>query len=124
MADHLVQSNLAGHDSHGVIRTKAYVEWLRDGKMHAGRTLEVVLDSGALAVVDGQMGPASGLAGRRWNWPSGNAAECARFIDFVKSCPPVDENGEVLTPGELEDRNRAQRSREGIELDDTTWAQI
>jgi uncharacterized oxidoreductase len=51
-------------------------------------------------------------------------AECARFIDFVKSCPPVEENGEVLTPGELEDRNRAQRSREGIELDDTTWAQI
>jgi uncharacterized oxidoreductase len=77
VADHLVQSNLAGHDSHGVIRTKAYVEWLRDGKMHAGRTLEVVLDSGALAVVDGQMGPASGLAGRRWNWPSGNAARRA-----------------------------------------------
>jgi uncharacterized oxidoreductase len=296
VADHLVQSNLAGHDSHGVIRTKAYVEWLRDGKMHAGRTLEVVLDSGALAVVDGRMGTgqwigrqtmelaiwkcrAEGVAlvalrnvghiGRIGHWaemavaagfvsvhfvnttgagmltvPFGGRerrlsinpltfgipvaggrpvildiatavtaegklqvarnqgvkvpdgwimdakdfygppwgailpfggykgyglcliteilsgaltggecsqfgkdrleqnmlsilidpvklgtaetfdAECARFIDFVKSCPPAEENGEVLTPGELEDRNREQRTREGIELDETTWAQI
>ena len=51
-------------------------------------------------------------------------AECRRFIDFVKSCPPAEENGEVLTPGELEDRHREQRTREGIELDETTWAQI
>ena len=304
VADHLVQSNLAGHDSHGVIRTKAYVEWLRDGKMHAGCTLEVVLDSGALAVVDGQMGTGQwmgrqtmelaigkcaeqgtaivalrnvGHIGRIGHWAemavaagfvsihfvnttgsgmltvpfggrerrlsinpltfgipvaggrpvildiatavtaegklqvarnqgvmvpdgwimdaegrptndpadfygppwgailpfggykgyglcliteilsgaltggecsqfgkdrleqnmlsilidpvklgTGEAfdAECGRFIEFVKSCPPAEENGEVLTPGELEDRHREQRAREGIELDDTTWAQI
>lgn len=304
VADHLVQSNLAGHDSHGVIRTKAYVEWMRDGKMHAGRTLEVVLNSGALAVVDGQMGIGqwvglqamelaiakclaegtavvalrnAGHIGRIGHWAEmataagfvavhfvnttgsgmftvpfggrerrlsinpltfgipvadgrpvildiatavtaegklqvarnkgvtvpdgwimdaeGNPtndpkefygppfgailpfggykgyglclvteilsgaltggecsqfgkdrleqnmltmlidpvklgtseafdAECSRFLDFVKTCPPAEENGEVLTPGELEDRNRAQRIAEGIELDDTTWSQI
>ena len=304
VADHLVQANLAGHDSHGVIRTKAYVEWLRDGKMHVGRTLEVVLDSGALAVVDGQMGIGqwvglqamelaiakcreqgtavvalrnAGHVGRIGHWaemaaaegmvavqfvnttgsgmftvpfggrerrlsinpltfgiPVANGrpvildiatavtaegklqvarnkgatvpdgwivdaegkptndpnefygppfgailpfggykgyglclvteilsgaltggecsqfgkkrleqnmltllidpgklgtaesfeAECSRFLEFVKSSPPAEEGGEVLTPGELEDRNRAERTRDSIELDETTWGQI
>ncbi|HVL71788.1 MAG TPA: malate/lactate/ureidoglycolate dehydrogenase [Beijerinckiaceae bacterium] len=53
---YLVRSNLAGHDSHGVIRVPRYVSWLREGQLAADRTLEVVSDSGALAVVDGQYG--------------------------------------------------------------------
>ncbi|HAY79883.1 MAG TPA: malate dehydrogenase, partial [Planctomycetaceae bacterium] len=31
VGDHLVEANLAGHDSHGVIRTPIYIEWLRAG---------------------------------------------------------------------------------------------
>jgi uncharacterized oxidoreductase len=31
IADHLVDSNLAGHDSHGVIRVRKYIEWARAG---------------------------------------------------------------------------------------------
>ncbi len=51
-------------------------------------------------------------------------AEIARFIDYVKSSKKVTPAGEILMPGELESRNRAMRSRDGIELDDTTWNQI
>src|SRR3954454_4264357 len=56
IAAHLVEANLVGHDSHGVIRVASYVQWLRDGKVLAGRTLQVAFENEALAVVDGQFG--------------------------------------------------------------------
>src|SRR5262245_19497961 len=56
IAAHLVEANLVGHDSHGVIRVPSYVQWLRTGKVLAERTLQVVCENEALAVVDGQFG--------------------------------------------------------------------
>lgn len=53
---HLVGANLAGHDSHGVIRTPRYVQWLREGKVLAGQSLTVVTESATHAVVDGNRG--------------------------------------------------------------------
>ena len=53
---HLVGANLAGHDSHGVIRAPRYVQWLREGKVLAGRSLTVVTESATHAVVDGNKG--------------------------------------------------------------------
>src|ERR1700728_4161681 len=56
IAHYLVESNLVGHDSHGVIRVKFYIDWLRAGKVLANRSLAVVFENDALAVVDGQFG--------------------------------------------------------------------
>jgi hydroxycarboxylate dehydrogenase B len=56
VALHLVEANLVGHDSHGVIRVPSYVQWLRTGKVLAGRTLRVVFENEVLAVVDGEFG--------------------------------------------------------------------
>jgi uncharacterized oxidoreductase len=56
--------------------------------------------------------------------PDAFSHEAARFIAHVKDCPTVEPGGEILVPGEPEQRTRAQRLREGIELDDTTWGQI
>lgn len=56
IAAHLVEANLAGHDSHGVIRTTPYLQWLRDGKVLADRTIQVVFENDSIAVVDGQSG--------------------------------------------------------------------
>jgi uncharacterized oxidoreductase len=56
IAAHLVEANLVGHDSHGVIRVPSYVRWLREGKVVAGRTIQVVFENEAIAVVDGQFG--------------------------------------------------------------------
>jgi hydroxycarboxylate dehydrogenase B len=53
---YLVSSNLAGHDSHGVIRTPRYVLWLREGKVLAGRGLTIVSDGPTFATVDGNWG--------------------------------------------------------------------
>ena len=33
VSSHLIGANLRGHDSHGVIRTPRYVEWVEEGKM-------------------------------------------------------------------------------------------
>jgi hydroxycarboxylate dehydrogenase B len=56
IAAHLVEANLVGHDSHGVIRVASYVQWLRDGKVAADQTVEVVFENDVIAVVDGQCG--------------------------------------------------------------------
>ncbi len=56
IAAHLVEANLVGHDSHGVIRIKSYVEWLRAGKVLANQSLQMVFENESIAVVDGQFG--------------------------------------------------------------------
>lgn len=56
IAHHLLSANLAGHDSHGVIRAPRYVQWLAEGKVRAGQTLTVVVESATHAVVDGNKG--------------------------------------------------------------------
>lgn len=55
-AHHLVSANLAGHDSHGVIRVPRYVQWLREGLVRAGRAPTIVTESATHAVVDGNLG--------------------------------------------------------------------
>ena len=52
------------------------------------------------------------------------AAEINRFIAWVKSSEKVTEDGEILMPGEIEERTKTQRLRDGIDIDDTTWSQI
>ena len=53
---YLVEANLTGHDSHGVIRVPRYVHWLDTGAVHAGRSVKTVVDTGPLAVLDGDHG--------------------------------------------------------------------
>jgi uncharacterized oxidoreductase len=56
IARHLVEANLVGHDSHGVIRVPAYIDWLRKGLVLANRSAQVVFENDVVAVVDGQFG--------------------------------------------------------------------
>jgi hydroxycarboxylate dehydrogenase B len=53
---HLVESNLVGHDSHGVIRIGKYVDWVRAGQVVANRHIEIASDHGASVLVDGSFG--------------------------------------------------------------------
>ena len=56
VGDHLVDANLAGHDSHGVIRVAKYLDWHARGMVLANRHATVVRESDATAVVDGGFG--------------------------------------------------------------------
>ena len=50
--------------------------------------------------------------------------DVARYIAYFKSARPAAGCGEVLTPGEPEERTRQQRLAEGVPLSDDTWASI
>ncbi|MGA1287244.1 MAG: malate/lactate/ureidoglycolate dehydrogenase [Rubrivivax sp.] len=56
VADHLVDANLRGHDSHGSIRAAKYIGWVEAGQLLPNRHADVVSDRGALMVVDGGFG--------------------------------------------------------------------
>ena len=56
VADHLVEANLRGHDSHGSIRASKYVAWVEAGQLLPNRHADVITDRGALLVVDGGFG--------------------------------------------------------------------
>ena len=53
MAHHLLSANLTGHDSHGVIRTPRYIQWLKEGKVKAGQGITVVHETPTHATIDG-----------------------------------------------------------------------
>lgn len=56
IAENLVGANLAGHDSHGVVRVPRYLLAEKSGQMHFGKSVETVLDGEAFTLLDGQMG--------------------------------------------------------------------
>lgn len=62
IADHLVDANLAGHDSHGINNLPMYVEAIRTGRMKLGRRLRLVRDMGAVLLFDGGSGVGQVLA--------------------------------------------------------------
>lgn len=52
----LVGANLAGHDSHGVVRIPRYLEWKETGAFLADQSIEIVRETPVIAVVDGNYG--------------------------------------------------------------------
>ncbi|MSQ42042.1 MAG: Ldh family oxidoreductase [Dehalococcoidia bacterium] len=53
VAAHLVEANLKGHDSHGVVRAPAYLQSLASGLTTAGAPVRVERESATTALVDG-----------------------------------------------------------------------
>jgi uncharacterized oxidoreductase len=56
IATHLAGSNLAGHESHGVIRVPLYLGWQESGVVVAGQRGRIAKDSGAVVLIDGGFG--------------------------------------------------------------------
>ena len=52
----LTGANLRGHDSHGVLRTRRYLEGMEAGKVLPGRRIQVERETDVIAVVDGGYG--------------------------------------------------------------------
>jgi LDH2 family malate/lactate/ureidoglycolate dehydrogenase len=62
VADTLVQADLWGHQSHGVLRLGWYLERLRQGSMRAVTEPVTLVDAGGIAVIDGGDGVGQVLA--------------------------------------------------------------
>ncbi|WAL81231.1 Ldh family oxidoreductase [Pandoraea sp. XJJ-1] len=56
LADSLVVAELWGHSSHGMLRLPWYADRLRSGVMTARTQSEIVMDGGAVSIVDGRHG--------------------------------------------------------------------
>jgi uncharacterized oxidoreductase len=56
VADHLVDANLVGHDSHGVQLIKRYIEHIQKDLCRPGTQAACVADSGAILQFDGRRG--------------------------------------------------------------------
>ncbi len=77
VADHLVQANLAGHDSHGVGMVPAYVRHWEAGLVVPNTRAKLVKDDGAILMFDGVRGYGRAWPARRWRPPSPAAARPA-----------------------------------------------
>ena len=63
VADHLVEANLMGHDSHGVGLLPTYVRHAGQGYVSPNTSAECVQDDGAVLVFDGRQGYGRRVAG-------------------------------------------------------------
>ena len=63
VADHLVQANLAGHDSHGVGMVPSYVRHVKAGLVVPNTRAKIVKDDGPILMFDGLRGYGRCVAG-------------------------------------------------------------
>ena len=58
VAEHLVEANLKGHDSHGVGMIPRYAEAVAEGGLAVNQHVKIVMDTGPLLTLDGLTGGA------------------------------------------------------------------
>lgn len=56
IAHNLVEANLSGHDSHGVVRVPRYLRDMRRGHVKFGQQVEAVIDGDAFTLLEGHFG--------------------------------------------------------------------
>ncbi len=56
VAEHLVQANVVGHDSHGVLRIPEYLAWMEAGDVVPGQHITIMHETAVLAVMEGGWG--------------------------------------------------------------------
>jgi uncharacterized oxidoreductase len=93
VSDALVNANLAGHDSHGVIRTPIYVHWLNEGKVRANQRLAVVFENDTVAVADGQMGLGQSIAEQAMTLGIQKTKKSGVAIIAIRNCGHVGRVG-------------------------------
>ena len=93
VADHLVQANLAGHDSHGIIRVAEYMHWLKDGKVRTNQKLRIVLESDTLVVADGQLGYGQAVGAQAMRLGIERSGRSGTAIVALRNCGHVGRLG-------------------------------
>ncbi len=85
VADHLVEANLRGHDSHGVGMLPVYVANALSGEMILNHKPEIVQDLGALLVCDGGRGVGQTIAVESMKLACARAAKQGSCIMAVRN---------------------------------------
>lgn len=86
IARRLVESNLVGHDSHGVIRAPYYIDYLRRDMVRANRRMEVIFESGPVAVVDGHLGFGQSIGEQLMEYAVARSRELGVAVVALRNC--------------------------------------
>jgi uncharacterized oxidoreductase len=95
---HLVDANLAGHDSHGVGMLPIYCKNLEAGTLFANQAPEVIQQSASFAVWDGHGGFGQVIARDAMAWAIGAARENGVAVHGLRNAHHI---GRVGTYGEI-----------------------
>ncbi|MGH7919228.1 MAG: Ldh family oxidoreductase [Candidatus Dormibacteraceae bacterium] len=88
-ADHLIGANLAGHDSHGLLRIIQYVDFSDQGKLDAGARGRAIKESSSLLLFDAECGLGQWSSRQALDWcldhaeQAGIAAAAVRHSNHV-----------------------------------------
>jgi uncharacterized oxidoreductase len=94
VARSLVDANLCGHDSHGLIRIPQYLGAIGDGRLRPGAEFRVLRETAALLVVDGGWGLGQVQAHRLLERLTVKAREVGLAAGTLKHCGHVGRLGE------------------------------
>src|SRR6201992_764821 len=98
VADHLVEANLRGHDSHGVGMLVAYVRDFEAGTLKPNQKPEVVSDTGTISVWDAHAGYGQVVARPAVESSIGAAKQHGVAINGLRNARDI---GRVGTYGEI-----------------------
>jgi hydroxycarboxylate dehydrogenase B len=98
VAEHLVEANLRGHDSHGVGMLVAYVRDLEGGTLKANQTPEIVSDTGTISVWDARAGYGQVIARQAVEWAIEAARKHGVAVNGLRNAHHI---GRVGTYGEI-----------------------
>jgi uncharacterized oxidoreductase len=98
VAEHLVEANLRGHDSHGVGMLVAYVRDYENGTLKPNQAPEVVSDTGTISVWDAHAGYGQVVARRAVEWAIEAAKKHGVAVNGLRNAHHI---GRVGTYGEI-----------------------
>ena len=93
VARHLVSANLAGHDSHGVIRIPAYLQQIESGRLAADGRPVVVHETAATAIVDANRGFGQVGAAHALQVAIGKASSAGAGVVSIRRCGHIGRLG-------------------------------
>lgn len=93
VASDLSESNLLGHDSHGVMRLMQYVQFIHDGHIKPGAGYQVLSEAASLVLVDGQFGFGQVSADAALQMAITKARETGCGSAYVRNCNHVGRLG-------------------------------
>ena len=98
VADHLVEANLRGHDSHGVGMLVAYVRDFEAGTLKVNQKPEIVSDTGTVSVWDARAGYGQVIARQAVEWAIKAAKQHGVAVNGLRNAHHI---GRVGTCGEI-----------------------
>ena len=98
VADHLIEANLRGHDSHGIGMLVAYVKDFEAGTLRPNQAPEIISDSGTISVWDARAGYGQVVARQAVEWAIGAARTHGVAVNGLRNAHHI---GRVGTYGEI-----------------------